>query len=250
MKLTLKVRGFIKNGVTTARIEANDESGVTHAAWSCATTEVARNASSYNSHRISKGDFSGQEVDVFTFEGDHENILSEIKKQLPKAFIEAGWVLRENADQSSIIEFLRGLGGGCAWFQKTDAKLIKKIEKAQKALSFEYTAPEVEVEAAVEEEIEVLVDSKIVYEISGNLAFDAFSWDFGRDDFQSGCGTERAFEENIEIAQSVTNKLLASQDVCSVEIKEYELFFDEEGDFSSSKFKQSWEFKGKENVKI
>jgi hypothetical protein len=138
MKLTLKRRQFEKSGVSTCRIEANDENGQTIAAWVQCSKQTKRGNSSYDLHRIAKGDAFNVE-DSYTFEGNHEKILDLIQSQLPKAFIEAQWQLRKlnDEDHHATINFLKGLAGSCAWYGNTAQNIIKKVEKAQKTLSFE-----------------------------------------------------------------------------------------------------------------
>jgi hypothetical protein len=137
MKITLKRRQFEKDGISTCRIEANDESGQIIAAWVQISKKIQRGNSSYDLHRINKGD-NFEVEDSYAFEGDHEKILDLVQRELPKSFIEADWKLRKlnDDDHYATINFLKGLAGSCAWYGNTPKNIIKKVEKAQKTLSF------------------------------------------------------------------------------------------------------------------
>lgn len=89
----------------------------------------------YNRHRIAKGDLWDCDW-KYEQGGATEAVLNAVQEQLPQAFIESGWTISADDDESRF-GFLKGIcEGGCAWYMVTPKTTIKALKKAQKTAVF------------------------------------------------------------------------------------------------------------------
>ena len=135
-KFTFKIKS-IPGGLA---IGAVAEDGEVIAEFFKTTTRAPRDAdSSYNVHRLAKGDCFEQE-DHFEFVGRHAEVLEVAQQQLPQAYRDAQWALRKTNDRDdwAVFNFVEGLtAGGCCWFGSTPAKTVAAVKKARATLAFE-----------------------------------------------------------------------------------------------------------------
>lgn len=135
-KFTFKIKS-IPGGLAVGAVA---ETGEVIAEWLKTTTRAARQAdSSYNMHRLAKGDDFTSE-DHFEFVGRHADVLAAAQAQLPKAYRDAQWALRKTSesDDWAVFHFVEGLtAGGCCWFGNTPAKVVTAVKKARASLCFE-----------------------------------------------------------------------------------------------------------------
>ena len=124
MKFTLTTTGRTINAVS--------EDGSILASWNKKTTRVERPfSSSYNIHRIAKGD-TFIESDDFLFSGDHVALIEAIRASMPKAMVDAKWGAFMK-DEWDTYNFLEGFVGGCAWFGNTPKPVVAAVKRAQKS---------------------------------------------------------------------------------------------------------------------
>lgn len=124
--------------VSGSKVLAQAPDGRTYAWWEKTVTRAARGISShYDKHRRAKGD-SHEYDEEYTQGGDTARILGIVKANLPQAFHDVGWFIRQEGDEYSVFEFVKGLvPGQCVWYGNTDKKVIAAVKRAQKTLTFQ-----------------------------------------------------------------------------------------------------------------